>query len=299
MDSAITERTLGMSAPCRTFTLKVPMPTKRLPTSSKDTSGAKQRKPSAITGLQIVEFLAAHPRGVRLGDIANAVQMDRGLTHRMISAMQEDGWIVPVGDTGSYAITARVIHIGAMYTSRLDLAHQAQPYMEQLRSASGETVFLGELRDDEVVCVDRRLSDQTLSVLTKVGQSWPLIGTSMGSAILSARCKRLDIDVSTQSEEVAATLSRGYARDFGRYRSGVESVAAPIRDSTGVEVGAIAITAPTSRVTDEKITQFGHLVASAAVEISARLGWTSEAHRLPPKAKPSSRSSGAKVLAGR
>ena len=238
-------------------------------------SKAKQRKPTAVTGLQIVEYLAKNPRGARLGEIAQAVQMDPGQTRRMIVAMQEDGWIVPTDADGNYLVAARVIRLGTIYTSRLDLAFHAQQYIENLFLTTRETVFLGELRNDEIICVDRRLSNQTLSVLTKVGESWPLVGTSIGSAIIAARHERLgDTNPALKAtEDIETIIKKGYARDFGRYRAGVESVSATIRGADGVEVGAIAVTAPLGRVPDSEFNRFGELARAAAQEVSERLGW--------------------------
>lgn len=238
-------------------------------------AGEKRRKPSAVTGLQIVEFLARNPRGVRFGEIAEAIQMDRGQTHRILIAMMEDGWIIAEGDSGYYSLAGRVIAIAATYTESLDLADHAQPYMDELFQKTGESVFLGELRNENVICVGRRLADRTLTVWTEVGNSWPLDGTAVGLSIQAGRAAR-----QTPSErgeilpdELASALRDGYARDFGRYRTGVESVAAPIRNSAGLEIGTISVAGPVARMGQPEIEKFGNLVREAARAISSRMGW--------------------------
>lgn len=233
----------------------------------------KRRKPTAITGLQIAEFLANNPRGARLGDIATAIQMDPGQTHRMVNTMLEDGWVIPVGDNGSYSLSARVIRLGATYIGRLDLAEHAQPFLNELAEKSGESVFIGELRKDAVVCVGRRVADRTLRVWTEMGDSWPLAGTAVGTAILAARFVRLNSDRKGASEEIADALRLGYARDYGRYREGVQAVAAPISDASGFEVGAIALSGPVSRIGDKETEKMGALAYEAAKAISERIGY--------------------------
>jgi DNA-binding IclR family transcriptional regulator len=252
------------------------MPAKNLSTVQQIEATVEQkRKPTAVTGLQIVEFLAQNPRGVRLGDIAESVAMDPGQTHRMIKAMQEDGWVMPVGNDGSYTLTARVIRLGSTYISRLDLSEHARPIMDELASQTRESVFLGELRKDAVVCVGRRVADHSLRVWTEMGDFWPLHGTAVGHAILAARHIRLASQTGAipPSREVAEAMQLGFARDYGRYREGVQAVAAPIIDADGLEIGAIALSGPSTRMDEDGIEYLGHLVQQAGVKISERLGF--------------------------
>jgi IclR family acetate operon transcriptional repressor len=228
-----------------------------------------------VTGLQIVEHLAGHPRGARLGDIATATGMDTGQTHRIVAALAEGGWVsASDAEKGLYTLTGRVVRLGATYTSKLDLAEMAQPFMEELLEKTGETIHLGELRDKAVVCVGLKLSDRRLTVFTKVGDQWPLTGTSMGHAIRAAAFGRTGEDpiATVVADEVKLALREGFGRDFGRYRDEVQSVAAPIRNSQGVEVGALAIAGPSSRVGEAKLSRFGGLVRDAAIGISERMG---------------------------
>lgn len=245
--------------------------------ASKPSPKQKQRKPTAVTGLQIAEYLARSPRGARLGDIASAVQMDAGQTHRILIAMMDDGWVVSVSDSGHYAPTARVIGLGTPYTASLDLSDHGQQFMEDLYQKCGESVFLGELRNDVVVCVGRRLADRPLQVWIEIGKFWRISGSAVGVALTAARLERVGSAGSAEKipADVADAMKRGYARDRGLYRDGVESIAAPIRNAEGIEVGAIAVGVPAVRITEKDIEKLGAMVCEAAAGISARLGWIS------------------------
>ncbi|KAA9384107.1 IclR family transcriptional regulator [Neorhizobium galegae] len=242
-------------------------------TLSSDGDDTKRRKPSAVTGLQIVEYLALNPRGARFRDIAAAVTMDPGQTHRIITKMAEDGWIIPVGEDGYYSLSARVIRLSTTYISKLDLAEHAQPFLNELSEETRESVFIGELRNDAIVCVGRRVADRTLRVWTEVGDSWPLPGSAVGTAVLAARAARLNESEKKVSKEIAAAWSLGYARDYGRYRDGVQAVAAPIRDASGVEIGALALSGPVSRIGEPEVEKMGPMARRAAEAISERLGY--------------------------
>lgn len=236
-------------------------------------SEVKRRKPSAVTGLQIVEFLAKNPLGARLGEIATALDVDPGLTHRLVMALFNDGWVMSTSDNGTYSLTARTIGIGATYIEGLELTEHARPFMNELFQLTAESVFLGEARSDRVVCVARRLSDRTLTVWTEVGNSWPMEDTAVGNAILAARAARRGAKAdSSLPPALKSALELGYARDFGEYRAGVQSISAPIYDASGEPLGTISIGGPASRVGEEEIKRLGPLVRDAAKGISQRLG---------------------------
>jgi DNA-binding IclR family transcriptional regulator len=236
----------------------------------------KGRKPTAVTGLQIVEFLALNPRGARLGEIAQAVEMDTAQTHRMVNAMLSDGWLMPVGNDGSYALTARAIRLGSIYISRLDLSEHARLVLDGLARTTRESVFLGELRKEAVVCVGRRVADHSLRVWTEMGDFWTLDKSAMGHAIIAARHQRLSqvTRMEPATSEIADAIRDGYARDYGRYRDGVQAVAAAVRDASGIEIGAVALSVPAARVDDDRIKELGRLVCQGAKDISERLGYT-------------------------
>jgi IclR family acetate operon transcriptional repressor len=242
-----------------------------------EVSKEKRRKPTAVTGLQISEYLAKNPRGARLREISAEVDIDPGQLHRILSALVDDGWLITVGDDGTYALSPRVIRLSTTYIYRLDLSEHARPFLDELSAQTRESVFLGQLRKDVVVCVGRRVADHTLRVWTEMGDYWPLVGTAVGTAILAARYARLEARLHVHPElitdEIAAAMRLGYARDYGRYREGIQAVAAPIRDASGVEIGALALSGPAARIGESEIEKLGPLVRKAANGISETIGY--------------------------
>lgn len=245
-------------------------------------SKEKKRKPTAVTGLQISEYLAKNPRGARLREISAEVDIDPGQLHRILSALVDDGWLITVGDDGTYALSPRVIRLSTTYIFRLDLSEHARPFLDELAAQTRESVFLGQLRKDVVVCVGRRVADHTLRVWTEMGDYWPLVGTAVGTAILSARYARLESQMQLHPElmndEIASAIRAGYARDYGRYREGIQAVAAAIRDASGVEIGALAVSGPAARIGEDEIEKLGPLVRRAANSISETIGYRGTAN---------------------
>jgi DNA-binding IclR family transcriptional regulator len=75
-------------------------------------------------------------------------------------------------------------------------------------------------------------------------------------------------------EELKQVAEQGYAIDNEEMDTGVRCVAAPIRDYTRRIVGAISLSGPSMRFTDERIREeLVPLVMDAANTLSTRLGY--------------------------
>ena len=66
---------------------------------------------------------------------------------------------------------------------------------------------------------------------------------------------------------------RGYSIDDEENETGARCVGAPVFDHTGACVGAISVSGPTIRMTDDQMRQIAPAVCAAAAEISDRLGY--------------------------
>jgi DNA-binding IclR family transcriptional regulator len=75
-------------------------------------------------------------------------------------------------------------------------------------------------------------------------------------------------------KDLQQIAEQGYALDNEELDLGVRCVAAPIRDYTRRIVGALSISGPSTRFTDERLDQeLVPLVVSASEELSTRLGF--------------------------
>ena len=81
-------------------------------------------------------------------------------------------------------------------------------------------------------------------------------------------------DRETFKELLKTVADKGYALDDEEMDLGVRCVAAPIRDYTRRIVGAISVSGPTMRLSNERIEkEIIPLVQGAAEELSSRLGY--------------------------
>ena len=84
-------------------------------------------------------------------------------------------------------------------------------------------------------------------------------------------------------EQCALIRGQGHAIDNGEYNELVRCVAAPVFDGRGQVVAAVSITAVGADVQSSRFRELVDLVAAAAREISAALGYISRAAQHEPQ----------------
>jgi len=130
----------------------------------------------------------------------------------------------------------------------------------------------------------------TVRVISRVGLHMPVHATAAGKALvcheseeelrrrfaggLKGYTKNTITDLDALLADLARARERGYATDLEEFEEGLRCVGAPIRDYTRKVIGALSVSGPAHRLTDEKIeATLGPQVVRAAGELSSRLGY--------------------------
>jgi DNA-binding IclR family transcriptional regulator len=181
----------------------------------------------------------------------------------------------------------RLLELGNLVKARLNVRDAAMGPMRELHRATGQPVNLSIRQGDEIVYVERAVSERSgMQVVRAVGGRAPLHLTSVGKLFLAeddlkaarAYATRTGLAGNTRNSitdparlerELALVRARGYARDNEELEPGVRCIAAGIRDDTGRLVAGLSISAPADFVQDDWIDQ----LCRTAAQISAALGF--------------------------
>ena len=189
------------------------------------------------------------PRTAR--ELAEAANMDRTVTHRLLKTLEHEGMAVQQGASWKLGPGARLL--GMAYLERLPFAAVARPYAIDLqRKVVGDhpwVVSLGIPVGDEVVLVDQFWGPNSpLNSIVSIGTRLPLNHTATGYAILSKMSQGeaaslVGAGVLSELSEVLAEVraNGGLAMASDNLQSGVGVIAAAVCDGTGRPVGAINI----------------------------------------------------------
>ncbi|MFM7226975.1 MAG: IclR family transcriptional regulator [Betaproteobacteria bacterium] len=236
--------------------------------------------------MMLLDVLADHSDPVSLKDLSKATGLHPSTAHRILNDMVAKRFVDRT-EPGSYRLGMRLLELGNIVKSRLNVREAALPWMQALHRKTQQTVNLSVRQSDEIVYIDRAFSERSgMQVVRAIGGRAPLHLTSTGKLFLSVddakavrayatrtglagHNKNSITDLAKLERELSLVRARGYARDNEELELGVRCMAAGIRDDSGRLVAGLSISAPVDRLRDEWLDD---LIATAS-SISEVLGY--------------------------
>lgn len=244
---------------------------------------------SVDRALQIL--LAFEPEGgeLRITDLAAALGVHKSTASRLAATLAAHGFLERAGPAEAFRLGRRVVQLGLIAAAGQDLVEAGRPAMEELATATGETVVLSVAAGDEAVDVAQVDSRFLVGGKRWVGLRSPLHATSDGKVLLAfgaaelpphARLSAVTRQTVTSRRRLERELDEvrrlGWARAVGECEEGLNGVAAPIFDGERC-VGALSVSGPGYRLSEELLPRLGARCAEAAASVSAVFAWSRDA----------------------
>lgn len=242
---------------------------------------------------KIVELLSLHTRGLGLLEVAKETALHKSTAHRLLSCLIQMGYVIQDELTGLYRLSLKLFELSSRLVDSTDLLAIAKPYLDSLSQISSEAVHLVIPSEVNIVYVYKvdAYNSSTVRMASRVGLSIPMYCTGCGKAILAhipqsevtAIWEKSNIQTLTAHTvvdfnefcQVLATIREtGYALDNEENEIGVRCMAFPILDYNHRPVAAFSISAPTTRMTDERIAEILPHAKKALAQIASSLGYS-------------------------
>lgn len=239
-------------------------------------------------GLILLSHICDRESPPRYSDLLKETALPKATLHRMLAALAAHGLITPHPDQ-TYRIGVRALGMAQKAWESMDVRSAAEQALRRLADATGETVHLAVLDETEVVYIDKVESRQRIRMFSAIGKRGPLHCTGVGKAMaaflkpehIARLLPLLPMKGFTEStitdrdaflRHMEEIRRRGYAQDLEEHEAGIRCAAAPIFDYREEVVASISVTAPSLRLTLERLDEFAPAVVEAAREITSKLG---------------------------
>ena len=239
--------------------------------------------------LTILDLVSERP--TRIGEIATALDVHPSTALRLLHTLRKHGFVTEV-EGHSYRLGPTTFRLGFKALEDMEVRSVVRPSMQKLSDKTGETVHLGVLEGHVIVYIEKVEAKHPVRMFSRIGAIAPLHCTGVAKAILAYlpedRRARLigrrelhpftDRTFTTPESleaELALSRERGYIRDNEEHELGIHCVAAPVLRGDNEVLGAISVSAPTSRIDEATLLSFAPLVIEAAQEASYEFGWES------------------------
>lgn len=223
--------------------------------------------------------------------IAESIDEPVSSVYRLVSTLSEAGWVEHGAQRGKYRIGSRIVALGGLVESRLDIQTLSREILWPLRSRTTGIWTLSVRRGLRAVCIEVVSDLVSARFSLRPGDSLPLdagasslllvafMPTSEREAaleqLLASRPSSRTAVETRNRFRTDAELARqaGLAIDIEETSPGVATVAAPVLNRRDEIEGAIALTGvDPAHARTSAVRHHADLVAEAAAAVSSRLG---------------------------
>jgi IclR family KDG regulon transcriptional repressor len=235
----------------------------------------------------ILEAVARHREGIGLADHSKLVGLHNSTTFHLAKTMVSLGYIRQEKDSKLYRIGRPLFALAASALDEIEMVNLALPVLEDLSRETGESSHFSVRMGDAVVVIARTSGPGAFQLADRVGVVRPAHCTALGKVILASLrddqlkrfLERVELKPSTEKSitevpvllrEIAEVRRTGVAYDEGEFNLEVRCIAVPVKDFTGQIVGAIGISGPIWRQSNQ--AQKAKMLQAAAARLSAAFG---------------------------
>jgi len=245
---------------------------------------AARRVAAVSRALGVLDALAV---GGELGtnELARRTGINASTVSRLLATLAERGY-VDQAPSGRYRLGIRLVQLGNTVVDRLDLRELAQPALQSLVGATGETATLSVPGEHEAVTVDYVRSPSSVQGVAQVGRPSVAHATAVGKVMLAfgppslppgplrRYTQRTIADPRTLRREIDQVRARDWAEAVGEREDDLAAVARPVRDSRGELAAILGVQGPTVRFDARARAAALEPLVAGARSLSERLGWS-------------------------
>jgi IclR family acetate operon transcriptional repressor len=236
---------------------------------------------------------------VTFTELAAATGLAKSTTSRLLLALERNG-LIRRDEAGRFRPGEVFIRFAWRGGAEAGLTAVAQPCLNRLGEATGETVNLGVERDGMVEQIAQVDSAYVIGATNWLGRPVPLHCAALGKVLLAhgaaqlppgRRLERRTPQTVTSRSALEADLAtvrrRGYAITDGELEPGLVAVAAPVFRDGGVAVAALSVSGPAIRLTPERVAEVAARCVAEARALSRALGHRPDITAQPGQAQNS------------
>jgi IclR family transcriptional regulator, acetate operon repressor len=243
---------------------------------------------------QLLIRVVQGPDPVTFTELTAASGLAKSTTSRLLMALERNGLVQRDG-RGRFRPGEVFISYAWRGGAEADLVSVAQPFLDRLGDATGETINLGVASRGMVEQIAQVDSTYLIGGTNWVGQLVPLHCAALGKVLLAyggatlpaghlaRRTRRTITSREALQADLAEVRRRGYAVTSEELEPGLAAVAAPVfRDGAAV-VAALSVSGPSTRLTRARIAEVAARCVAEASALSVVLGHQPERDRRQPQ----------------
>lgn len=207
--------------------------------------------------LSIIEYIARERRAVGVTALAQALGTTKSRIHRHLQTLLHQGYIIQPKDSDRYESGPRLVALGRAVSDNLDLGHLAADPLLELRDALGHSAVVSQITPEGMRVVSTVPGRSPIEIGVRAGSLLSFHASAQGKVALAfsspefrARVLRGKLEIFTPHTIISPAVlvaeleqiqRRGWATAPHQVGIGLNTLAAPVFDSSGAVCGAVGI----------------------------------------------------------
>ncbi|WP_339488715.1 IclR family transcriptional regulator [Pseudomonas sp. EL_65y_Pfl2_R95] len=240
--------------------------------------------------LSLLESLTQEPQGLQMQSLADALNIPKSATHRMLAELIRLGYVRQNPDNSRYQLSTKLVALSFRYLSNAG-SDIVQSILDRLAEECGELVRLGVIDSDRLTWIAKAQGAKGgLRYDPDMGRDAPLFYTASGHAWLASMDdaaalalvesqgpvidpQQLGPNAPRNSADLLARLQaarqQGYAWVEQSSAVGTSAMAAVVLSPVdGRCIGVLSIAGPSARLAESRVHELAALLLKTAGELS-------------------------------
>lgn len=215
--------------------------------------------------LSILEAFTTGSSQQSLAELSQHTGLYKSTILRLIDSLQAFGFITKNGE-GKYTLGVAPLKLSAIQQAHVEPTELILSTLRALSTATTESASFYVIADTQRLCACRINSARSVRDHVKVGQLLPLNNGAAGTVLRAFTGQK--------GARMNAVRDAGFALSVGERDPEVAAIAAPIFSSGHQLEGALCVSGPESRFTEELVEAIKPLLLEQAEQLTLALGGT-------------------------
>ena len=242
---------------------------------------------SLYKALKLLDCFSTASPELGISELAEKSGLLKSSIYNILNTFEICGIVAKNPRTSQYHLGLKILELANVLNQEDVFSQVIRPYLEQLSQRTGETVFFAMPYGSKIIYREAAFPKQTVSARAIQGVIAPMYCTSLGKAILA------ELDSETFDEVVSEGLTKftpytittadqlrseleqirgqGYAIDNMEHEYGIKCVGVVVKNKVSQVLGAVSLSGPSLRFSQEKIQSYAKLLHEIADDIAPRL----------------------------
>ncbi|MHC0551587.1 IclR family transcriptional regulator [Salinicoccus sp. CNSTN-B1] len=231
---------------------------------------------TVLRALKILDHMKETPGPQSISHISRDLDISPTIAHRLLTTLKMEGFVFQDEQTKLYSLGTVFMEYSNRILTQLPFSSLIEPKVLELRNVTEETVGFYIPSGYKRLCLIEYESQQEIRRSTGVGRELPIHSGATGRVLLAyqpddIREKILatlpDAERQVLEKKIEVVLEHGYALSYGEITDNVSALSAPVYDQQNRLIGALSISGPSFRFSDEMVQSHVPTLLAATADI--------------------------------